>query len=175
MDNVVSQKKKVQGKGFLYLESRIVCTGKIIGLFIGWKVLLLRQGYISAGALLDLGTHFAFYPLTITSILLSEWRTVYESFADTIKYMRNPVRSNYAKFHDVHSRMRGTRRYLIGGSCPYLSVDWSHYSRYYCLPDPDVGSWHPYRDGDQFHSFDSYIAVPIGHRLWLWYRNDDRQ
>ncbi|KAK9241623.1 hypothetical protein V1506DRAFT_550234, partial [Lipomyces tetrasporus] len=134
--------------------------------FFGWKVLLLRQGYISAGALLDLGTHFAFYPLTITSILLSEWRTVYESFDDTIKDMRNPVRSNYAKFHDVHSRMRGTRRYLIGGSCPYF---------YYCLPDPDFCSWPPYRDGDQFHSFDSYIAVPLGRRLWLWYRNYDRQ
>ncbi|KAK9319421.1 OPT oligopeptide transporter protein-domain-containing protein [Lipomyces orientalis] len=61
--------------------------------------------FYSAGALLDLGTNFVFYPLTITLIFLSEWRTVYESFKDTIKDLRNPLRSNYAKFHDVHSRM----------------------------------------------------------------------
>ncbi|KAK9481893.1 OPT oligopeptide transporter protein-domain-containing protein [Lipomyces starkeyi] len=61
--------------------------------------------FYSAGALLGTGANFLFHTLTVTGIFLSEWKTLYESLTDMVRDLRNPRRSNYAKFNDVHSRM----------------------------------------------------------------------
>ncbi|KAK9234418.1 OPT oligopeptide transporter protein-domain-containing protein [Lipomyces kononenkoae] len=61
--------------------------------------------FYSAGSLFDTGSNFFFHTIAVTSIFLSEWKTLYLSVKDIVLDFKNPVRSTYSRFQDVHSRM----------------------------------------------------------------------